>query len=96
VVTAGGTFDAVDEGGYIEIDIRTNGASLWEDPYWGRWDPGDADGNVDQAQTYTAVIPIEAAGSYDITLWMREQGVTGYSTLEGQYITAVWYPHGAG
>jgi hypothetical protein len=93
VVTVGGMFNAADEGGYLEIDVRLNGTSLWEDPNWVRWDPGDADGNVDQAQSFTVVYPIEAAGTYDVTLWMREQGVTNYSTLEGQSILAVWYPY---
>jgi hypothetical protein len=93
VVTVGGMFNAADEGGYLEIDILLNGTSLWEDPNWGRWDPGDADGNVDQAQSFTAVLPVEAAGTYDVTLRMREQGVTNHSTLEGQSIVAVWYPY---
>jgi hypothetical protein len=37
---------------------------------------------------------VEAAGTYDITFWMREQGVTNHTVLEGQHIVAVWYPYG--
>lgn len=92
LVSAESIFKAGQANTYIDVKLKQDGVLV--NPTEWLWDAGDADGNYDQTQNYSILIPV-TKGVHTYSLWLYEAGATTFSNYAYPHVLVQFFPEGS-